>query len=330
MKLETPDVMAFLRGIVAEMRTKKLWPVAAALIAAIVAVPIALSKSSSSHTPVAQASPGTPPPANPIPALNVQSTPGQSKLTGHARNPFRQQGVTTSSSTTPAGSVTATSTATASSSATGNTPSTGGVSTSSVASSGSPSAGSPTTSTTPTVVIPKGNTKPAPPGLAANQAYDVAFAITNDSGGFDTTDPLVRLSVIPSQQQALLVELGVLKGGRRVLFAVQPGTIVNGPGTCTPGPIDCQILSLGANQTEVLSAQTPAGNTVQVADFAVTGISAKGYSSAAAAAQARSAASAAGRKLVNSSTLSALSLFQYEPSLGAVVDLRNLTVGGGS
>jgi hypothetical protein len=38
--------------------------------------------------------------------------------------------------------------------------------------------------------------------------------------------------------------------------------------------------------------------------------------------------SAAGRRLLSTSTLSALSLFQYEPSLGAVVDLRNLTVGG--
>src|SRR5437588_10829852 len=126
MKLETPDVMAFLRGIVSDLRTKKLWPVVAVLIAAIVAVPIALSKSGSGHTPAAQASPGTPPPANAVPALNVQTTPGQSKLTGHARNPFGQPG-SSGTSTTASGVVTATSTATASGSS---TPSTGGVSTS--------------------------------------------------------------------------------------------------------------------------------------------------------------------------------------------------------
>ena len=99
MKLETPDVMAFLRGIANDLRSKKLWPVAAVLIAAIVAVPLALSKTTSSHTPVAQASPGTPPPARAIPALNVQTTPGQSKLTGRARDPFKQQGVSSTSST---------------------------------------------------------------------------------------------------------------------------------------------------------------------------------------------------------------------------------------
>jgi hypothetical protein len=326
MKLDTPDVMAFLRGIANDLRTKKLWPVAAVLLAGIVVVPLALSKTTTSHTPVAQASPGTPPPANAIPALNVQATPAQSKLTGRARDPFKQQG---GSSTTAAGQTvtTATSTATASGNNGTGSISTGGASTSSTASGGSTSSGG---SSSTTSTLPKGPSKPAPSGLSSTQAYDVAFAITNNSGGFNTTDPLERLSVIPSQAQPLLVELGVLQGGQRVLFAVMPGTVVNGPGTCTPGPIDCQVLSLGQNQTEVLSARAPAGNVVQVADFAVTSISAKTYSSAGAANQARNASSATGRKLLNASTLSALSLFQYEPSLGVVVDLRNLTVGGGS
>jgi hypothetical protein len=62
--------------------------------------------------------------------------------------------------------------------------------------------------------------------------------------------------------------------------------------------------------------------------FAVTGITAAQNPSAAAADTARRAESATGRSLIDHSTLTALSLFQYEPSLGAVVDLRNLTVGG--
>jgi hypothetical protein len=329
MKLDTPDVMALLRGIANDLRSKKLWPAAGVLLAAIIAVPLALSKTSSSHTPVAQASQGTPPPANPIPALNVQPTPGQSKLGGRGRDPFKQQGV---SSTTSTGQAITTATSTATAASSNGTLSTGGVSTSSATSGGGTSSSGGSSSTVPFTgaTLPKGASKPAPAGLTSAQAYDVAFAITNNSGGFDTIDPLVRLSELPSHQQPLLVELGVLKGGQRVLFAVMPGTVVNGPGTCTPGPIDCQILSLGQNQTEVLSSTAPAGNVVQVADFAITSISAKTYSSAAAASQARNASSAAGRKLLNASTLSALSLFQYEPSLGVVVDLRNLTVGGGS
>ena len=119
----------------------------------------------------------------------------------------------------------------------------------------------------------------------------------------------------------------MLKGGQRVLFVVQPGAVLSGPGICTPGPIDCQILSLAQGQTEQLSVQSPTG-LVTIALFSVTGISVDEHSTAAAADKARRAVSAAGLNLLNRSTLSALSLFQYEPSIGAVVDLRNLTVGG--
>ncbi len=62
--------------------------------------------------------------------------------------------------------------------------------------------------------------------------------------------------------------------------------------------------------------------------LAVNSISADQYPSAAAANKARKTASDIGRELLNQSQLSAISLFQYDPSVGAVVDLRNLTVGG--
>ena len=88
------------------------------------------------------------------------------------------------------------------------------------------------------------------------------------------------------------------------------------------------LLSLGQDQTEQLSVQT-ASRVAGVALFAVTAITVDKHPSVSAANQARRTASAAGRSLLSRSTLSALSLFQYEPSLGVVVDLRNLTVGGG-
>ena len=43
----------------------------------------------------------------------------------------------------------------------------------------------------------------------------------------------------------------MLKGGKQVLFAVQQGAAVSGPGTCTPGPIDCEILALAPGQITV-------------------------------------------------------------------------------
>jgi hypothetical protein len=165
--------------------------------------------------------------------------------------------------------------------------------------------------------------KPAPAGLKPTQSYDVGLAVTNSAGGIDTADPLVRLSPVPSAQQPLLVELGVLQNGSRVLFAVEPGTVVNGPGTCTPGPIDCEILALGQDQTESISSQGSGAKTL----FAVTGISAITHASVADANKTRDGKSAAGQAVLDSTPgLAALSLFKYEPSVGSVVDLRDLGV----
>ena len=125
----------------------------------------------------------------------------------------------------------------------------------------------------------------------------------------------------------MLVELGVLQGGHSVLFAVEPGTVVSGAGTCTPGPIDCEVLHA---QPRPDRGHLQAGRLRldPVALFSVNSITADQHPSVAAANKARQTASDVGRELLNHSPLSALSLFQYDPSVGAVVDLRNLTVGG--
>ena len=155
----------------------------------------------------------------------------------------------------------------------------------------------------------------------------MSLAITAQGGDLNTIDPLERLSILPNVKQPLLTELGVLQGGRQVVFVVEPGAVVGGPGACTPGPIDCEILTLSPGQTEGLSQQTSTGST-PVALFSVNSISAVDHPTAAAAGQARRTASQAGRELLANSPLGAISLFQYDPSVGAVVDLRNLTVGG--
>jgi hypothetical protein len=163
--------------------------------------------------------------------------------------------------------------------------------------------------------------------LTSTQSYSVALSLTTAAGGLNTIDSLKRLSVLPSEQQPLLVYLGVLKGGRDALFVVQSGTVVSGPGVCLPGPTDCEILSLAQEQIESLAVSTGTG-TSSVALFAVNAITADGHPSAAAANRARREASAAGHSLLAVSTLPALPLFEYQPHLGAVVDLRSLTVGG--
>ncbi len=315
--------MNFFKSILSDLRDKRLWPVAALLLVGVVAVPVLLSKGGSSGpAPIAQlpgaASGGT---ASGLPALSVSSVPSEGKLSGKGRNPFAQFGGSsgTTSTGTTASTTAATGTSTTSSASTGTSTTSGGTS---AGSSGTSTTG---TSTPPSITT--GTPKPAPTGLTASQSYEVSLAITTPSGGLDTYSPLKRLSVLPGDHQPMLVELGVLKGGKRVLFAVQPGTVVSGPGSCIPGPVDCEVLSLAAGQTEALGEQSSSGAS-QVALFAVTQVTAAKHASVAAADQARRENSAAGRSLLNQSTSSALSLFPYQPSIGALVDLRNLVIGG--
>jgi hypothetical protein len=311
-------VTAFLRGILSELREKRLWPIAVGLLVAIAAMPFVLLKSSS-PSPVARAQQPTPPPspATSLPAINVTTTPASSRLTGRSRDPFAQQATGTSSSTSTATTTVSNSSVPATATPGSSVPRTTGTGVT------LPTA----TNTAPPSVTQNATPTPTTTALTATQSYDVTLAITNAAGGLDTIDQLDRLSILPSDQMPMLVELGVLQGGHRVLFAVQPGTVVNGPGVCTPGPIDCEILSLAQDQTEGMSRQTSAG-IVQGPLVAVTGITATSYQSVAAADKARREESAAGRALLSNSPLTALSMFQYEPSLGAVVDLRDLTVGG--
>jgi hypothetical protein len=329
--------MSVLSNMIKELRERKLWPVAIGLIVALVAVPVLLSKKAPTNlvTPPTGGLPYST--GTTLPAISVQTKPADSKLAGRGRNPFTPQHVATTAAATPAASSGTTASSSGSSTSTGSTGSTGSAgSTGSTGSTGaaglgtasgpvvvsSPATPAPSTSTTPTKPAP-----PAPTGLTAKQSYAVSLAITNSGGGLNTIDPLERLSVLPSPHRPLLLELGVLQGGKRVLFAVQPGAAVGGPGTCTPGPIDCEILSLAPGQEEGVSEQTSSGTT-PVALFSVNSISAVDHPTVAAADAARRAASAAGRELLANTALTAVSLFQFDPSVGAVVDLRNLTVGG--
>ena len=319
--------MTVLTNMIKELRARKLWPIAIGLIVALVAVPVLLSKKAPTNLVVPKPTGGLPySTGTALPAITVETKAGSSKLAGRGRDPFTPQGGTT----TP----TATTTSTTASTVTGSTGSTGSTVTQSA---GGGSTGTPTTSSpaaTPAPATPstpatpsKPAPAPAPTGLTTTQSYQVSLAITNSGGGLNTIDPVKRLSILPSLQEPLLVELGVLQGGKQVLFAVQPGAAVSGPGTCTPGPIDCEIIALAPGQTEAVNKQTPTGTT-PVALFSVNSISAADHPTVAAANAARTAVSEVGRKMLANSPLSGNGLFLYDPTIGAIVDQRNLTVGG--
>ena len=112
------------------------------------------------------------------------------------------------------------------------------------------------------------------------------------------------------------------------MFVVEPGTVVSGAGTCTPGPIDCELVTLNPGQNAGISKQAEWRHHSGGPARGELDLGFDQHPSVAAANKARETASEVGRQLLNQSPLSAISLFQYDPSVGAVVDLRNLTVGG--
>jgi hypothetical protein len=323
--------MSHLNALLSDLRERKIWPLAVALLAALVAIPVVLAKHPAPTPVPAAPSVGTAVAATHTGApVSVSTTPVQPGLPGKSRDPFTPQGssltqtpTTAATSTVPAAATAAVEASLSSQLAS----SSGGASLSSASTGGSSSGGSSVTViSSPEPSVPASTTPakgtPAPAGLADDEAYDVALSVTGADGSLDTVDPLPRLSPVPSAAQPLLLELGVLHGGHRVMFVVRPGTAVSGPGECVPGSLDCELLVLSPGQTETVSTAT--GDVL----FAVTGISTHRYASAAAARTARQAVSATGNQLLSGLSLKALPLFPYESNLGVVVDQRNLTVGG--
>jgi hypothetical protein len=321
--------MSVPRNMLKELVDRKLWPIALVLIIALVAVPILLTKNAPTDIVTPPTGPLPYSSGATLPAIQIKASPTNSKLASGGRNPFTPQHEATTTTTTVAAVTTPTPATTTPSTGTGTGSGSGtSSSTGSGAGASTTPATTPATPPTPTPTTPApAPVKPAPTGLTSTQSYHVSLALTTSDGGVNTIDPLERLSILPNKQQPMLIELGVLQGGHSVLFVVEPGTVVSGAGTCTPGPIDCEVLSLNPGQTAGISKQTATGAT-PVALFSVNAITADNHPSVAAANAARRDASGVGRELLNKSPLSAISLFQYDPSVGAVVDLRNLTVGG--
>jgi hypothetical protein len=323
--------MTYLTSIISDLRDRRLWPLAVALLAALVAVPMLLSKPAAkvpiAAAPQSSGSGGSGSPTAGLPVVTASAQPGQSRLKGRGHDPFSQRGGP--SSPPQAGTV-----ATPTAGAPGGAGTTGGSTGGAPSTPGSTAGGTTTTpgstsggTTTTPPIVPQHPAKPAPTGLTSTEAYEVTISIT-DGNGVDKIGSLERLGTLPQGQQSpLLVELGVLKGGRHVLFAVQPGAVLQGPGTCTPGPINCQVLSLATDQIERVGRNTTTG-VVSAAMFAVTAISAHRYTNSAQAEKARTKVSPTGRRLLSRSNASAVSLFPYKPGLGALVDLRDLTIGG--
>jgi hypothetical protein len=238
----------FLLDLWLDLREKRLAPIAILLLAGIIIVPIALSKSATAPPPppptatTASAAAAQPIVATPAPAVS-------SKLqTYSSRDPFESNAATTSTTTSGSSSSTSTSTSTS----TTTTPTTG-------------TTGGGTNGTQPTTTTPStGNTGNTTTGETKSVLFtytvDLHFGQGNSVKAYKNVQ---RLDLIPDQTNPKIVFLGVTTSGKTAVFLVDSNIGVDTPGgKCKPSPDECTFLYLRPDGQHDQAILTDADGTV--------------------------------------------------------------------
>jgi hypothetical protein len=242
----------FLLDLWQDLREKRLWPVAAVLLGALVAVPLLLgssvkhpSQESAKTSPAAQARDKA------LAALKVQAGNGQqgegSKLNVFdSKNPFRPPAAV-ARALTPGGTSAATSlpTTTSSTTSSSSTP-TSSSSTLSPSSSGSTPSGSSGGSTS-APSAPGGGSTGRRRVTRFTFVVDLTLTHNDHSRRFRSLRPP---AVLPSAESPLLLYLGVDARGDNAVFLVDSSLSTTGEGRCAPSRSQCAVLYLGAGSEQ--------------------------------------------------------------------------------
>jgi hypothetical protein len=302
--------MSFIKNVLSDLIEKRLWPVAIALVAALVAVPIALGGSSDgdSGTPVAGVS-GTPADAGPSQAEVVsleEQAAGKVQRKGSLKNPFVQHHQP-STTTTPTA-------------ATPTTPTTSAPGGSSAGGSSSGSGDTGGTSDTPAATPPStGTTTPPSDGTDTKATYRVNFTF-GEEGAMRSYSNVARLTPLPSSDNPFFVYLGLADDGKSAIFLVDGSAEPSGDGKCTPSRDDCEQIALKVGDTEFLDLPSGTAGTVEYT-LTIKSIK-KATTTQATAAKARARESKAGREVLRqlvSDDPALLDNWNYSRSLGLLV-----------
>lgn len=86
--------------------------------------------------------------------------------------------------------------------------------------------------------------------------------------GKDTSVPLrsdiARLTALPSARSPEVMFLGVMTGGKQLVFALRAGLGHTGPGLCRPDHARCSAMLLRSGQTEHLTVPVTGGSPKHV------------------------------------------------------------------
>jgi hypothetical protein len=273
--------MSFLRNLLADLVDKRLWPLAVALLGALVAVPFLLGGGGDGSDADVAAIPATQgAPANAT-QVRVSEETGLTTIapTGAKHNPFRQPKVKQAQTTPEQAPAEPT------------TPATGGGSTGGA----TPGDSAPSGTTTPAPDTSTGTKKPentkvlrvdlrfGEPGKTRQKAYD----------------DIARLSALPSADEPIVIFLGVKKDRKTAVFLISSDATATGAGTCKPTAANCQTIEMKEGDSTFLDIDL--GQGVRQFQLDVKSIEETDAKDAKKAATARARMSAAGQDFLRSS-----------------------------
>jgi hypothetical protein len=331
----------FARSLLRDLIEKRLWPVAAALVIALFAIPFVVGRGSE------PAPAPTPTPATTDAGGADQSTKAQVSLAqdpsetrkraGTVRNPFKTTKTAAAATPeTPSPSTGAASpmsgTASTGSGATpgssgGSGSTDGSVPSAGFGSTGSGSTGSGSTGSGSTTTTPK--TPATPTAVDSSDTFHVTLRF-GQTGKQRTIRDIARLTPLPSLTSPFFVFLGVLEDGKTAVFMLSSDTAPTGDGTCRPAADACETIELKAGDTEFFDVKTPRGAVLQY-QIDLSSIRKTKVNAAAKAAKAYARHSKSGSELLRSAAVrgpkasAGARSYRYLPESGVLVRAKRAT-----
>ncbi|HEU4975999.1 MAG TPA: hypothetical protein VFT50_12975 [Baekduia sp.] len=287
--------MTFLRNVLHDLVEKRLWPVAVALLIALVAVPVVLGGSGGdagtdelAAAPVVPSSAAVPVPADKVVKLVEPTTSKPVHRKGKLLNPFVQHHQPKPEKPQTTSGTSAGTTASHAVSAAQSLVSALGGGSSSLSHGPIPV---PTPSTSP---VPQPGPAPAPDSQQDDKdLYRVSLKFGED-GAMKTYKDIARLTPLPSADNPFFIFLGVTEDKKSAVFLVSSDAEPTGDGTCHPSTDLCRQVTLQKHDLEYFDLQTGTAGVVQY-QLEITGIRKGTAKTAATAAKLRARESRAGR-----------------------------------
>lgn len=264
--------MSAIKGIWRDLIDKRLWPIAAALLVLIVAVPVVLARTAGDPDVDTNAQGALPVGTDSLrEAVIVQADPGETPTLGTLRNPF----VDAPGVSGPAGAP-ADATKPADDTTTAGSGSAAGAEGSGAGAgmdtgvppgaappqqSGGGSTPSPNTGGDADSGTSKAGTTPKKSG-SGESGYDVSLRFGTDSQ-MKSYKAVPRLTPLPSADSPSFVYLGVLSGGKTAVFMIAADATGAGDGTCRPNASQCETLEMKKGETMFLDVTGEDGQVTQ-------------------------------------------------------------------